>query len=118
MLLLILSGCALKAGKSQRGVIDVLYTSTNNALSYYLLTIEESFELGLGKNDSTIDGGNKALLSLLRLKKRQYADGYNKRRLKGDYVLLLDCKTFYSRREIQYSSNIIENLACMEVIDK
>ena len=112
LILLILSGCALKVGKSQKGVVDVLYSSPDYALPYYLLTIKENFDLEVNKNTRVLERDSKNLMSLLRVKKRHYADGYTKRRLKGDFVLLLDCKTFYTRREIQYVSNISETLTC------
>lgn len=111
MLFVVVSGCATQFGKRYDKSVNVRLTSEPSHLGYYVISILENERLGGGgsplmKNDEL----SKAMSS----KNRITAGKYWATVKPGEYVLVIDCGDYVTRRQIAFEAGLDQTLRCQD----
>lgn len=111
ILFVFVSGCATQFGKKYDKSVNVRLTSEPSHLGYYVISIPENEQLGgdvgpLIKND--------AVLKIISLKNRITAHEYWTQVKPGDYVLLIDCGSYVTRRQVAFEAGLDQTLRCQD----
>ncbi len=109
--ILFISGCATQFGKKYDKSVNIRLTSEPSHLGYYVISILENERLGgdtspLIKNDEL----SKAMSSKNRITAGQYWATVKP----GEYVLVIDCGDYVTRKQIAFEAGLDQTLRCQD----
>lgn len=111
ILLIAVSGCATQFGKRYDKSVNVRFTSEPSHLGYYVISILENEKLGGDAHPLT---KNDELLKVISPKNRITANEYWTTVKPGEYVLVIDCGTYVTRRHVAFEAGLNQTLRCQD----
>jgi hypothetical protein len=111
MLFIVISGCATQFGKRYDKSVNVRLTSEPSHLGYYVISILENERLGGGSSPLM---KNNELLKTVSTKNRITASEYWTTVKPGEYVLVIDCGDYVTRRQVAFEAGLNQTLRCQD----
>lgn len=106
------SGCATQYGKSYDQSVNVRFTSEPSRLGYYVISILENNKLGSGFDP--LDKKDKPLVDVISSRNRITAQENWTKVKPGEYVVLVDCGTYVTRRQVVFEDGLDQILRCAQ----
>lgn len=111
ILFVVVSGCATQFGKRYDKSVNVRFTSEPTHLGYYIISILENERLG---GDTSPLMKNDELLKIASSKNRITASEYWTTVKPGEYVLVIDCGDYVTRRQVTFEAGLDQTLRCQD----
>lgn len=111
ILFVVVSGCATQFGKRYDKSVNIRLTSEPNHLGYYVISILENERFGGGSSPLM---KNDELSKAMSSKNRITAGKYWATVKPGEYVLVIDCGDYVTRRQIAFEAGLDQTLRCQD----
>ena len=106
----LLGGCATQFGYKVLEPVDVYFASKPELLTYHLLTVVENAQLQRGYGPVT---KTEAVQSFIAKNAQPLvAHGEKKQFEQGDWIVLLDCGSYYKRQNFYFENTVSATLSC------
>lgn len=109
ILFVVVSGCATQFGKRYDKSVNIRLTSEPSYLGYYVISILENEKLG---GDTSPLMKNEELLKTVSSKNRITASEYWTTVKPGEYVLVIDCGAYVTRKQMTFEAGLDQILRC------
>lgn len=109
--ILSVSGCATQFGKKYDQSVSVRFKSEPTHLGYYVISILENEQLGNGFE--SLKKKDK-LLNIISSKNRITANEYWTKVKPGEYVLVIDCGDYLTRKYVDFEDGLDQILRCLQ----
>ncbi len=106
----LLAGCATQFGYKISKPVDVYFASKSEKLNYHLLSAVENAQLSRGYGPVTKTEAVERFVA--KNAQPHVANGVKKEFEQGDWILLLDCGSYYKRQNFYFENTVSATLGC------